>query len=345
MRTLLSATCLASIVLLSGCGHYIAVDVTQPARKTLPNVRALAVTPVDAGKIGEPAASAGAAIGTTISTSIAQKITSENFIKATVVGPVTGASDKDLAAAVSSDYQGLWVGEFTTLSVGDSAPEPVQQLVPMQNPTTGQTELVTVDYTKITRRASAQVSYRVLRVPEGRVLAGDSAAHSVEKSVVAETPDLAQAQLPTAQSLLVELVGPIAEQLATDISPKKVKEERRLLGGDEAVDRGVEFMMNAARTRSESAIAQAWDQAQLEWEEASEKAENPSDRAAAFYNLSVYYEVRNDWDNATKCIDEARKIEPDNDLFIEFTAKLDQRRAQYDLLNQQKDALSGSGTP
>lgn len=307
----------------TGCRHYAKFEVTVPGEKAMPGVRNLAVADFE----NKTALAQEMNLGGKIAQGFREGVEREKFIEIRFLPTGSGVEVSEAVRQAPSDSHALLLGAVEDAAVEDTPPEPTymvqmqyvgDQMVPVQVPAV-----------KIDRQARLSVSYRVLRVSDARILAENVFQQSSPRqSQTALNADLARAGLPAPGYLMSPLVNAIIGKMVKELSPTTVQVERRMLMGDKNVDLGVQ-----------SAEHKLWDEAQAYWELAAEEAEKPKYRAAAHYNLAVYYEVHNNFEKARECLAEARALNPGESLFMKYLGTINAREKEFQKVVQQRETM------
>jgi hypothetical protein len=241
-------------------------------------------------------------------------------------------SDNTLIGAAPAGVDAVLTGSVRQAEVADTAP--VKKVVSIPQMVDGNMVMVNIEMVEIARSARLHVEYRLLRASNGASVCSDSASRDATLAKTGETPEKAFALLPTPESMIAPMLPGIVGQFVADLSPQTVEVRRRLLKGDDTCKLGIQ-----------SADNKLWDEAQLYWEESSAAAEEPDDRAAAFYNLAVYYEVHANFEKAREALAEARALLPGKSLFIGYQALINEREAQFQAVERQREIMETPQPP
>lgn len=306
-----------------GCRHYAHFEVTVPGQKALPGVRNMAVADFE----NRTQLAHEMNLGNRVAQGFRDGVEREKFIEIRFLPTGSPADPSTAISQAPSGANAVVLGAIEDAAVEDSPPEATMMMQMMY--VGDQMQPVQVPAVKIDRLARLAVSYRVLRVPDARILA-ENVFHQTSQrfSQTALNPDLARAALPAPNYLMFPMVNSIIGTMVKELSPTTAQVERRLLGGDSNVDLGIQ-----------SAEHKLWDEAQAYWELAAEQAEKPKHRAAAYYNLAVYYEVHNDFEKARTCLTEARGLNPKESLFMEYLGTISAREQEFQKVVQQREMM------
>lgn len=325
MKTYMKMSLLGLMVVLAGagCRHYAKFEVTVPGEKALPGVRGMGVADFE----NKTPLAREMNLGSKIAQGFRDGVERERFIEIRFLPTGSGVNASVAISQAPSGAQAVLLGAVEDAAVEDTPPEPTymvqmqyvgDQMVPVQVPAV-----------KIDRQARLSVSYRVHRVADSQLLAENVFQQSSQRqSQTALTADLARAGLPAPNHLMSPLVNTIIGKMVKELSPTTVQVERRMLMGDQNVDLGVR-----------SAEHKLWDEAQAYWELAAEEAEKPKHRAAAYYNLAVYYEVHNHFEKARECLAEARSLNPGESLFLEYLGTINAREKEFQKVVEQRETM------
>lgn len=317
---------LALGLLLSGCAHWVNVPVMVPARKALPGVKSIAVADFQ----DQTPLAQNMRLGSQISSGIHGGIAQAKVLEIQRMG--MSGEDRSLVAGAPAGVDAVLTGSVRQAEVVDTAP--VKKVLSIPQMVDGNMVMVNVEMVEIVRSARLNIEYRLLRVPNGATVCSDSAARDAALVKTGETPEKTVALFPPPESMIAPMLPGIVGQFVTDLSPQTVEVRRRLLKGDDKCKLG-----------NQSADRRLWDEAQLYWEESSTTAEDPDDRAAAFYNLAVYYEVQANFEKAREALGEARTLLPEKTLFMEYQTLINERESQFQAVERQREIMETPQPP
>ncbi len=324
-----AALALLAAVFLGGCYHYVKVDITVPANKTLPGVRELAV-----GTFANKTDLAREMnLGASIAPQIVEGINAEKFVTAHMLDASNAESDADAIKRAPEGVHAVLLGTVADASSVDSPPLVV--MMPVWNQQTQTMDQVQM--MKVSRSAKLALEYRVLRTEDGSPVCADSMSDARAVENTAQNADLARAGLPAPANMIQSMLPPMIRRFVTDLTPTTVQEKRRLFREDGEVKLGVKSADNGL-----------WDEAQAYWEEAINTADSSQEmkpskkariKAAALYNLAVYYEAHNDFDRAKEKLNEARAQRPDVSWFSKYAGVVNKRATQFRRVEEQREAM------
>lgn len=178
-----------------------------------------------------------------------------------------------------------------------------------------------VDVEVLTREANVGLSFRLIDVQSGQVIATREASHSYNKKVKTE-----QESLPPKDNILTELGLRCINDFVRVLAPHPETVMAEFAGGGSEVDKGVEFAKNGL-----------WDKAQTIWQGVVE--EEPQNHAA-WYDLGLALEAQGLYSDAQDAYDRAVNLKPKS-LYIKALKRIrerieDNRRLQEQLRKQRE---------
>jgi len=175
---------------------------------------------------------------------------------------------------------------------------------------------VLVDEHYIIRRGTVGVTFRMVNVETGQLVASIANSKSYNSGKIIE----GRGRLKGQKEILYDLLKELVNEFIVQISPHVVIEKRKLENGKGAIATGVKFAKNGL-----------WDEARDAFE-AAVKADprNP----AAHYNLGLAYEVAGNFDQAEKEYKKAIVLK-NKDLYFNALANIKKLKAERIKLKKQ----------
>jgi hypothetical protein len=339
-RGLFPWACAAAAGLIISCAMQsaITVDVLKPAAISLPGVRKIAIADLKGPEMS------GAQIASLVQSGLLQtdyfEVIERNKLvqvldeqKLGQAGIVNESTAKQVGQMLGVDA--LIFGEVTAYRIepDEIGKEKVSrqegtgkyEVVDEKNIFTGKTKKVRkeimrtalVDQPYKIRRGTVGVSFRVVDVETGKLLAvkSDTRSYSSDKVVDGSTQTLK----PEGE-ILNELSSGLAQKFVQMIAPHKVSEQRVIEPGSGKIQEGKKF-----------AQAGLWPEAAEAWTEAVNLTpKNPS----TFYNLGLANEVQGNLDEAEKLFKKATSLQQKK-LYIDALSRIRLEKEEKAKLEQQ----------
>ncbi len=339
-RRLFSWVCATSAGMILSCAMQsaITVDVLKPAAISLPGVRKIAIADFRGPELS------GAQIASIVQSGLMQSDFYEIIERDKLVaildeqklgqsGIVNESTAKQVGQMLGVDA--LIFGEVTSYRVepDETGAEKVSrqvgtgkyEMVNEKNIFTGKTKKVRKEIMRTTlvdqpykiRRGTVAVSFRVVDVETGKLLAVKSDSKSYASGKVV---DGGSETLKPEGEILNELSSALAQKFVQLIAPHKVAERRVIEPGGGKIQEGKKFAQSGL-----------WAEAAEAWTEAVRlMPRNPS----SFYNLGLANEVQGNLDQAEDLIRKAIAIKPKK-LYIDALSRIRTERDEKAKLEQQ----------
>ena len=188
---------------------------------------------------------------------------------------------------------------------------------------------------KISRKASAQITFRIIDVTNGSVIASktNKAANysdswrgiDMKYQSTGDNEEEAAKGLPDWKPIIDKLVNDILDNTINQIAPHTITEKREIESGDSK-------KMEAAL---EYAKRDMWDEAGTIWREVLQMKPEKEDKIAATYNLGLYHEIFGQLDQAEEFYEKAFKLSGDS-KYLDSKARIKKRRQELEKLRQQE---------
>lgn len=179
---------------------------------------------------------------------------------------------------------------------------------------------------RLIRTAKAQVTYRIVNVASGEVVASKVNTVSKKSTVDADDENAAYKQIVSWQDLVDAAVTTIVNNSVKQIAPHFVWRKRKIEDGKSpGMKTGIKYVKRGL-----------WEEARQSWEKvlASRNDKAVKDYVAARYNLGVYYEVIGDLTQAEEqyreCFDQSNK-----DKYLDARLRVQRRRTELEKLEKQ----------
>lgn len=334
----------AFFFLLAGCSQKTAIQFTKPAEIDVGGIKRIAIMDFRGPEnSGSNAASVfasklfGTGFYTIVERAELQKILEEHALSLSgVVDPETavqagnllgvqGVVVGDVLAYRCEDRRGrekekrqVWTGEYEKDKEGNYVYEKnifgkkVRKKVYRDE---------WVDVEVLTREANVSLSFRLIDVQSGQIIATREASHSYNKKVKTE-----QESLPPKDNILTDLGVRCINDFVRVLAPHPETVMAEFAGGGGEVDKGIEFARNGL-----------WDKAQDIWQGVIEK---DAQHHAAWYNLGLALEARGLYNDARDAYDRAVNLKPKS-LYIKALKRIrdrieDNHRLQEQLRKQRE---------
>ena len=178
----------------------------------------------------------------------------------------------------------------------------------------------------IEREATVGLSFRLIDVQTGSIIATRETSHSYKRSVKS-----GEGTLPPKQAILNRLAHQCIDDFVRMLAPHTVTIRTQFARGDDEVNRGIEFAKN-----------DLWDKAQQVWEAVVRK--DPTNHAA-WYNLGLAFEALGDYESAERAYDRAVTLKQKK-LYFKALKRIrqsiqDQQKLERQLNMQQEPESSG----
>ncbi len=167
------------------------------------------------------------------------------------------------------------------------------------------------------RRGTVTVTFRVVDVNTGRILAARTYTRSYSSRKV---PEGQESRLKSRDAILTDLTTQVVDEFVKDIAPHKIVMKRVILGGPGPIDAGKKLAKNGL-----------WPEATKAWEDAVRQF---PDKSEAFYDLGLAYEVQGRLNDAEKLYQKALQIKPDK-LYMKALAEVRKAKEERQILEQQ----------
>ncbi len=175
---------------------------------------------------------------------------------------------------------------------------------------------VLVDQEYRIRRGAVGVTFRMVKVETGELLAVKASSKSYDSGKVVA----GRGTLKPREQILKELLAGAVEDFARQVAPYVVVERRPVEGGKGMLKLGKKYAQKGLWSEAKSAFAQA----------VADEPLNP----AAHYNLGLALEVLGDLDGAEAEYQRAIKLQP-KDLYIDALARVRSARSERERLRKQ----------
>lgn len=172
-----------------------------------------------------------------------------------------------------------------------------------------------VDVEVIDREANVTLSFRLINVETGQIVASREASHSYTKRVRS-----GETSLPPANEILGNLGLRCVDEFVQMLAPHQVTVQTQFAKGSKEVNNGIEFAQNGL-----------WDKAQAVWEEVLQK--DPQNDAA-WYNLGLAAEAQGYYLEAQDAYDQAVALKPKK-LYMESLKRIREHIEDYRKLQEQ----------
>ena len=167
----------------------------------------------------------------------------------------------------------------------------------------------------IDREANVTLSFRLIDVETGLIVASREASHSYTKRVRS-----GKKSLPPANEILGNLGLRCVDEFVQVLAPHQVTVQTQFAKGNKEVNNGIEFAKNGL-----------WDKAQTIWEEALQR---DSQNDAAWYNLGLAAEVQGNYLEARDAYDQAVTLKPKK-LYMQSLKRIRDHIEDYRKLQEQ----------
>ncbi len=178
------------------------------------------------------------------------------------------------------------------------------------------TKTVLVDQEYKIRRGTAAVTFRMVNVETGELLASNAKSESFNSGKIVN----GRGDLKARDAILNDLMSEMVKEFAHQIAPHLVQEKHQLEDGKGMVKVGVQYAKNGL-----------WDEA-LDAFKAAVK-QTPQD-PKAHYNLGLAFQVVGDFDSAEKEFQKAIALKNKN-LYFQALAHIKELRLEREKLRQQ----------
>ncbi len=175
---------------------------------------------------------------------------------------------------------------------------------------------VLVDQHYVIRRGTVAVTFRVVNIETGELIASKAKSKSYDSGKLIE----GRGKLKPQDAILNDLMNEIVEDFARQIAPYSVTEKLALESGKDAIKVGVQYARNGL-----------WDEAIEAFQTAVNQQPQNSN---SHYNLGVAYQVVGDYDNAEKEFNKAIALKNKN-LYFRALSNLRKQRSDQEKLRQQ----------
>ncbi len=328
----IASALLISVLLIAACAPtVIQIPVRKPAAVDVGSIRKIAVVdfagPQGSGKLAASLLTSGllnAGFYKIFEREKIDQILEEH--KLAMAGVVDASSARQVGQLLGVD--GLIFGEVTAFTV-----EPDQHGVQKIEKKIGTgkyrivkkgnkkvreeiKKTVLVDQQYIIRRGTVSVTFRMVNVETGELVASIANSKTYNSGKVIE----GQGRLKARKEILYDLLKGLVNEFVAQVSPHIVIEKRKLENGKGAMEVGVKYAKNGL-----------WDDARQAFLQAVKT--NPSD-AKAHYNLGIAYEVAGNFDLAEKEYKKAIVLSK-KDLYFSALANLKKMKAEREKLKRQ----------
>lgn len=181
---------------------------------------------------------------------------------------------------------------------------------------------------RLTRQVNAQLTYRIVDVSSGSVLA--SKTNSLNMAVRSERKDeiSARERIRPWKPIIDQLVDQILSKSVRQIAPHYVLERRLIKNGKTP---GMKAGLQYAKRK-------LWEDAKAAWESVlddnSEKA--IKEHIYARYNIGIYYEIHGDLDKAEELFEQCFQQSGDS-KYLDARARIQRRKAELKRLAEQQE--------
>lgn len=172
-----------------------------------------------------------------------------------------------------------------------------------------------VDVEVIDREANVTLSFRLIDVETGQIVASREASHSYTKKVRS-----GEKSLPPANEILGNLGLRCVDEFVQMLAPHQVTVQTQFAKGNKEVNNGIEFAKNGL-----------WDKAQSVWEEV---LQNDPQNDAAWYNIGLAAEVQGHYLEAQDAYDQAVTLKPKK-LYMQSLKRIRDHIEDYRKLQEQ----------
>ena len=347
-------------ILAAGCSSTkpIPVRILKPAAVTMPGIKSISVIDFDVADGLDPMSGAEATrkLNAGLVANGHFEIV-EGWKAKAALAELAEQEGREIAALGVTEYQkvGKEIGAdaviFGSVGIYSSNDTWEKRKREIKEKVDGKTQKRKINESVVTRTARVGITFRVVDVEKGIVLASlsktaeaeDVKAQEIEEksgffgaiSKVKEalgkeaSPEEQARQLATANLLppnilfdraLTNLAGVIVENIA----PHYVDESRIILKGKhQLMKSGYDF-----------AIRDLWDDSKEAWENVTENSAAASDHPQAWYNLGVYHELEGNLDEAEKSFKKAYNLKSD-ELYLDAKARIKKRKEEMAKLKEQ----------
>jgi len=330
-RILAGALLVLLVVVLHCASSRIAVPVTKPAQVDITGIRSIAIVDF-AGPENSGAIASSMLTSRLFESKFFQLVERERVMqileehKLAMAGVVDAATAKEVGRLLGVDA--LIFGEVTAYSLEPDqvGTEKVERKVGTGQYRTvrrGNKEVreeimktVLVDQEYRIRRGAVGVTFRMVKVETGELLAVKSNTKSYDSGKVVA----GRGTLKPREQILKDLLAEVVEDFARQIAPYVVVERRPIEGGKGMMSVGKKYAQRGLWEEARDAFAQA--------------VVNEPQSAAAHYNLGLALEVLGDWDRAEAEYQRAIKLQS-KDMYIDALARVRTARQEAARLRKQ----------
>jgi curli biogenesis system outer membrane secretion channel CsgG len=179
---------------------------------------------------------------------------------------------------------------------------------------------------KITRSVNAQITFRIIDVNTGSIIASKTNKASNNKhNSKGKNEDAAVKGLKDWKPIVDNLVSNILDNTVRQIAPHTVTQKRE-------IEEGESKQMESAL---EYAKRDLWDEAKEIWDSVLEKKSDKEDRIAASHNLGLFYEIFGFFNDAENYYEKAYKLSKDS-KYLDAKSRVKKRRKEVEKLRLQE---------
>ncbi len=184
----------------------------------------------------------------------------------------------------------------------------------------------------ITRHVNAQITFRIIDVSTGSVIASKTNKSSNKSNLskyksTGKDESAAEKGIKDWKPIVADLVSKVLDQTVRQIAPHTVTQKREIEEGES----------KKMKSALEYAKRDLWDEAKEIWEKVlvAKKVEK-DDRIAATYNLGLFYEIFGFFDDAENYYEKAFKLSKDS-KYLDARARIKKRRKEVEKLRMQEE--------
>ena len=181
------------------------------------------------------------------------------------------------------------------------------------------------DY-KIKRKVSVQLTYKIVSVETGKIIASKEHKSTKNVSVKKDTKENALINISDWKPIVDKLTDKLILKSIKQIAPHYTKTSRLIKTGKST----------AMKTGLQYAKRNLWDDAKESWETVLNNISPNSiqDRIPAIYNLGVYHEIHDELDKAEELFNQCFKMSGKNE-YLDARARIQKRKKEVAELEEQ----------